>query len=63
MEYGKKSPCFLCKKMTADSKDDYCSGCECWICEPCCTNPNVPWGSHDPEDHSEDHVTGTVKQK
>jgi hypothetical protein len=43
--------CYLCELTCAKVEDDFCHGCKQHVCEKCCTNGDVAWGGHAPEDH------------
>jgi hypothetical protein len=50
--------CALCDKSLdpETAEEYYCSGCESYICEDCDTNPDSPFGSHEPHDHKDPEV-------
>ena len=43
------SECYLCGGEV--DKEDYCHGCEKYICEECDGGGDFPIGEHKPEDH------------
>lgn len=45
--------CFLCE-VNSTTDDEFCHGCQQPICNECATNENMPFGGHEPEDHSEE---------
>lgn len=39
-------------KVNAD--EDWCHGCQFYVCEPCAMNINMPFGSHDVMAHHDE---------
>ncbi len=44
--------CYFCNKPT--TQEDFCYGCQQYICEECNTNADLPFGKHKVEDHQEE---------
>jgi len=45
--------CYLCET-NLTTQDEFCHGCNQLICGDCARNENMPFGSHEPEDHLEE---------
>lgn len=50
----KSGPCAYPGCGTKCNDDNYCYGCGKFVCETHATNPELPWGSHETEQHWEE---------